>query len=428
MIDSGPPVMMIATVDEESAALLDEELRRRYGGDYEVVTARGYEHGRAILDGLRHWGRSVAMVFACYNPDDREGLAFLRRARALHPSAKRAIVVRWGDFASSAPVFRAIAEGHAELSLLRPERRRDEEFHGSITDVLDDWHLSNGTGLRGRPAHRPPRRAHPHPARQLRPQPHPRRLLRRRHAGRSPGPGGDGGRGPRPPRPRPRLPIMVLEFTSPPTTLVNPTDIEIADAFGLMTPAVGRHHLRRGDHRVRPGRSRRGRVRGERGPEHDGRRAPGRRWAGGHQLPDPELPRVLPWHQRRPPRLPLVPAGVVVRGRVPLHAQRGRPAGRRRRPGGRAVGRGRGAGPVGDRRHRRRLPPPRRAGARGAHRPWGLLRRRGVRGAGDGRVARVRDRRRQLGRARPRSTWPSTPATSPCWSGARPSPPACRST
>ena len=236
MIDSGPPVMMIATVDEESAALLDEELRRRYGGDYEVITARGYEHGRAILDGLRHWGRSVAMVFACYNTDDREGLAFLRRARALHPSAKRAIVVRWGDFASSAPVFRAIAEGHAELSLLRPERRRDEEFHGSITDVLDDWHLSNGTGFEAvRLIGRLDERTH----------------TLRDSFGRNHIPVGfydvdtPAGRrvlegmeveGLDPHDPDPALPIMVLEFTSPPTTLVNPTDIEIADAFGLMSP------------------------------------------------------------------------------------------------------------------------------------------------------------------------------------------------
>ena len=34
----------------------------------------------------------------------------------------------------------------------------------------------------------------------------------------------------------PELPVLVLEFTAPPTTLVNPSDIEIADAFGLMSP------------------------------------------------------------------------------------------------------------------------------------------------------------------------------------------------
>jgi len=226
-----PPVILSATVDSESATVLDDELRRRYATDYEVVTCVSYQHARAVLDGLRRWRRPVAMILSCYNPSDRDGLTFLRRARALHPAAKRAVVVRWGDFDSSGAVFRAIAEGHAELSLLRPERRRDEEFHGSITDALDDWHLANGSGFEAvRLIGMANERTHTL-----------RDLFGRNHipigyleadseAGRQAllaldldDPGTE-------------LPVLSLLFTMPPTTLVNPTDIEIADAFGLMSP------------------------------------------------------------------------------------------------------------------------------------------------------------------------------------------------
>src|SRR5207253_2122235 len=34
----------------------------------------------------------------------------------------------------------------------------------------------------------------------------------------------------------PELPVVVLSFTREPTALVNPTDVEIADAFGLLQP------------------------------------------------------------------------------------------------------------------------------------------------------------------------------------------------
>ncbi|MET0729498.1 MAG: FAD-dependent oxidoreductase [Acidimicrobiales bacterium] len=229
MSDGGPPVMLLATTDEASRAILDRELRGRYGTDYEVVTASSYAHARAILEGLRRWERDVAMVLACYGDTDRDGLTFLRRARALHPSAKRAVVVRWGEFDSAAAVFRTIAQGHAELQLIRPERLRDEEFHGSITDVLDDWHLTRGTGFEAvRLIGRTDERTHTL-----------RDAFNRNHipigyyAADS-----DAGR-------RmldnldlvdPELPVLILQFTAPPTTLVNPTDIEIADAFGLMTP------------------------------------------------------------------------------------------------------------------------------------------------------------------------------------------------
>ncbi len=229
MSDNGPPVVLLATVDDTSRSILDTELRGRYGTDYEVVTCASYEHGRAILEGLRRWQREVALVISCYNPADRDGLTFLRRARGIHPSAKRAVVVTWGDFESTSAVFRTIAEGHAETLLLRPERRRDEELHGAITDVLDDWHLSRGSGFEAvRVIGRTDERTHTL-----------RDAFARNHipigfypadseAGRRALDALD--------LEDPELPVLVLQFTSPPTTLVNPTDIEIADAFGLMTP------------------------------------------------------------------------------------------------------------------------------------------------------------------------------------------------
>jgi thioredoxin reductase (NADPH) len=169
------------------------------------------------------------MVLAYYGPGDHDGLSFLRRARTLHPSAVRVVTVRWGDFESSTPVFRAIAEGHAELQVVRPERARDEEFHGAITDSLDDWHLAQGDGFEAvRMIGRHDERTY----------------TLRDEFGRNHIPVGfyeadsEAGR-------RiladlelddAELPVLVLQFQSPATTLVNPTDVDLADAFGLMRP------------------------------------------------------------------------------------------------------------------------------------------------------------------------------------------------
>lgn len=224
-----PPVMMLVTIDDESRAVLDGELRRRYATDYEVITCRSYEHARAILEGLRHWQRDLAMVFSCYNPNDREGLRFLRQARSRHPSAKRAVVVRWGDFASSGPVFRAIAEGHLEFQLVRPEQPRDEEFHGAITDLLHDWHWAQGTG--GFEA-----------VRMVGHQDERTHLLRDNFA-RNHIPVGfyeaDSEAGRRVLADlgleHPDLPVLHLSYTTSSEPLQNPSDVELADAFGLMS-------------------------------------------------------------------------------------------------------------------------------------------------------------------------------------------------
>jgi thioredoxin reductase (NADPH) len=224
------PVLLVATTDSATRDVVGSELRRRYGGDYEVVVCADYAHARAVLEGLRRWQREVALVIACYGPDDRDGLHFLRRAYSLHPSAKRAICAVWGDFASTPDVFAAVGQGHAELVLLRPERRRDEEFHGAIVDTLDDWHLAQGIGFEAVRIIGEQRDERTHTLRDT---------FGRNHipvgfhqAGTDSADRLLAGLG----LTDPELPVLQLAFTSPPKTLVAPTDLEIADAFGLMAP------------------------------------------------------------------------------------------------------------------------------------------------------------------------------------------------
>ena len=232
--DDGPaygllPVILVATSDDDSLAVLDAEMRRRYAAEYEVITCRRYEHAKAILEGLRHWERDVAMILSFYGPRDREGLRFLRRARSIHPSAKRVVAVEWGNFESRGPVFRAIAEGHLENLLIRPERPRDEEFHGGVSDLLQDWHWAQGTSgfeavrIIGHSDERT------HMLRDAFSRNHipvgfydadtegSRRILR--------GLGLED----------PAFPVLDLRFTSPPKALVNPSDTDLVEAFGLTT-------------------------------------------------------------------------------------------------------------------------------------------------------------------------------------------------
>ncbi|WP_432478545.1 FAD-dependent oxidoreductase [Nocardioides sp. GXQ0305] len=229
-MDDGVPVMLLATTDAGSREVLGPELRRRYGADYEVVVCADYGHARAVLEGLRRWGRQVAMIVGCYGPDDREGLDFLRKARALQPAAKRAVTVVWGDFASAPRVFAAIGQGHADLLLVRPERTRDEEFHGAVTDALDDWHLAQGVGFEAVRLIGESRDERTHSLRDSFGRNHVPVALHQVGTDATDRMLAALG------LEDPELPVVVLSFTSPPTTLVNPSDLEIAEAFGLMAP------------------------------------------------------------------------------------------------------------------------------------------------------------------------------------------------
>jgi thioredoxin reductase (NADPH) len=139
------------------------------------------------------------------------------------------VAVEWGNFESRGPVFRAIAEGHLENLLIRPERPRDEEFHGGVSDLLQDWHWAQGTSgfeavrIIGHSDERT------HMLRDAFSRNHipvgfydadtegSRRILR--------GLGLE----------NPAFPVLDLRFTSPPKALVNPSDTDLVEAFGLTT-------------------------------------------------------------------------------------------------------------------------------------------------------------------------------------------------
>ncbi|HVM52333.1 MAG TPA: FAD-dependent oxidoreductase [Acidimicrobiales bacterium] len=225
----GPAIVCLST-DERTRQVLEDEVLRRYGGDYHVVVCDSVAHAVADLTDLQREQRPVALVLAGYSDADPEGIAFLARARTLHPAARRAVVVNWGDFGRAADLFTALGAGEIDAYLVRPEAHRDEEFHGGITDALDDWRLEQGGGFEA--VRVIGERGDPRSA-EL------RDTFRRNHI-----PIGfyesDSDRGVRLLADLGvaggALPVVVLNFPDAQMVLEAPTDIEIADAFGLMTP------------------------------------------------------------------------------------------------------------------------------------------------------------------------------------------------
>ena len=66
----------------------------------------------------------------------------LTRAHELHPDAKRALVIDWGDWGKEGPaalVQEAVALGWADYYVLRPWQEPDELFHRSVTEFLHEW-------------------------------------------------------------------------------------------------------------------------------------------------------------------------------------------------------------------------------------------------------------------------------------------------
>jgi thioredoxin reductase (NADPH) len=140
------------------------------------------------------------------------------------------VVIVWGDFETARPIFNSVTLGEIDHWLMRPEHERDEEFHRSLTEFLEDWTAEREVtfeAVRIIGKRRSPRsselldafaRNHIPVGFYEADSEQGARLL------------GDLGLA------DPELPVVLLRFAPNPTPLINPSDMEIADAFGITQP------------------------------------------------------------------------------------------------------------------------------------------------------------------------------------------------
>jgi thioredoxin reductase (NADPH) len=133
------PVIFAVDGGAESFLRIEYGLRRRYGGEYQVVCESSAMWGMKRLQEIKTTGDEVALILADQWMPDITGAEFLVEARRLFPAAKRALLVKWGDRTTQEPVLRAMALGHIDYYVNKPEGPGDESFHKMVAEFLYDW-------------------------------------------------------------------------------------------------------------------------------------------------------------------------------------------------------------------------------------------------------------------------------------------------
>ncbi len=219
--------LVVLSRDDEVRGTVTAELERRYGRDYAVVScAEPAEAGGPLADAAL----PVAALFGAMGGVDPDGLSVLRGLHREHPDAMAVAVVRWGDFDTARPIFEALTLGQLDRWLYVPEVVGDEEFHRGVTEILEEWSARRGGGfeaVRMIGDRWSPRAQHLRDLLGRNRIPlgfydadsdHGRAILEGLHL-ESPG-----------------LPVVQLRFRPGRPVLEDPSDLDIADAFGLLTP------------------------------------------------------------------------------------------------------------------------------------------------------------------------------------------------
>lgn len=132
-------------VDKEAASLqfVAEELRKRYGADYEVLCDPSVDAALFTLQALRDDEQQVALLFTDQWLPEMTGIEFLSQAHDLHPDARRILLVDRRDRGVSETILQAMTLGTIDSHLAKPTGAFDERFHSHITELLEGWRHAN---------------------------------------------------------------------------------------------------------------------------------------------------------------------------------------------------------------------------------------------------------------------------------------------
>ena len=138
------PVVLVVDDEADSLRALTQELESRYGAHYRIVARASATDALATLAELRAEDAAVPLVLADQWMPETTGIELLARTRELHPTARRGLLISWGDRSATAPILAAAALGQIEFYLPKPSWSPDEEFHLALTASLGEWWREQG--------------------------------------------------------------------------------------------------------------------------------------------------------------------------------------------------------------------------------------------------------------------------------------------
>src|SRR5215203_1130439 len=145
------PLLLAVDADARQLGRIERELQRAFGADFRVRGELLPEDGVRTLQGAKDRGERAAVVLVDESFSDDARAKIFETARSLHPNAKRALLVAWGAWAhpeSAQKILRSMAVGDISYYVLKPWIRRDELFHRVVAEFVQEWSRSEPTNFR----------------------------------------------------------------------------------------------------------------------------------------------------------------------------------------------------------------------------------------------------------------------------------------
>ncbi|MFT4111657.1 FAD-dependent oxidoreductase [Silvibacterium sp.] len=132
----GKPVILAVDDDASVLEAVVQDLRRKYGAEYRILRAAS---GQAALDTcaqLKQRGDSVALILSDQRMPGMSGVELLERVQQVYPEAKRALLTAYADTEAA---IRAINTAKINYYLTKPWDPPEEHLYPVLDDLLEAW-------------------------------------------------------------------------------------------------------------------------------------------------------------------------------------------------------------------------------------------------------------------------------------------------
>ncbi|WP_370619390.1 FAD-dependent oxidoreductase [Mumia qirimensis] len=149
--DTARPLLLAVDRDPDSLERIEEELGRAFGSDYRVRGELTSADAVRVLEQAHDRSAPVAVVLVDHGLDPEDRVDVLSTARTLHPDARRAMLVEWGSWASRSvarSILSAVAVGDVSYYVLKPWTSRDELFHRTVAEFVQEWSRNDASTMR----------------------------------------------------------------------------------------------------------------------------------------------------------------------------------------------------------------------------------------------------------------------------------------
>jgi thioredoxin reductase (NADPH) len=131
------PIVFLVAADGRVLRALEADLERRFGSDCRILGARHPDRALADLAALAERREPVALLIADHGLPELTGVAFLEQAHALHPAAKRILLVE-RDYTAANPIVPAMMLGQIDYHLVKPWFPEQSLFP-AVAEFMAEW-------------------------------------------------------------------------------------------------------------------------------------------------------------------------------------------------------------------------------------------------------------------------------------------------